>query len=101
MINDIGQILKSYIEPLGFIDKLGGVVRVVTKSDTGDDGRVVRKSFPVDCGVSNEDCLSGRYTDLMPNSKYLGVAYFEDHGIRPIGQDIRDYTFEASLKFIC
>lgn len=101
MISDIGVILKSYLTPLTFIDKLAGVVRIVTKSETDSSNRVARKSFPVDCDVTNDDCLNGRYTDLVPNSKYLSVAYFEDEGIRPIGQDIRDFTFEASLKFIC
>src|SRR5688572_11995058 len=101
MINDIGQILKSRLAPLAFIDKLGGVVRVVTKNETDSNGRVVRKSFPVDCDVTNDDCLAGKYTDLVPNSKYLSVAYFEDQGIRPVTQDVKDFTFVASLKLIC
>lgn len=101
MINDIGQILKSRLTTLQFIDKLGGVVRVVTKNETDSNGRVVRKSFPVDCDVTNDDCLAGKYVDLVPNSKYLSVAYFEDQGIRPVTQDVKDFTFVASLKLIC
>lgn len=99
MISDIGNILKSYLT-LPFIDKLGGVVRVVTKSETDASGRIVRKSFPVDCGVTNEDCLAGRYVDLVPNSKYLSVAYFEDGGVTLDTQETRDFTFDASLKLV-
>jgi hypothetical protein len=101
MISDIGTILKGYISPLSFVDKIGGVVRVVTKTETDSSGRQVRKSFPVDCEVTNEDCLSGKYVDLVPNSKYKSVIYFEDQGIRPITQDVIDFTFEASLKLVC
>lgn len=101
MISDIGQILKSYISPLGFIDKLGGVVRVVTKNESDSEGSVIRKSFPVDCDVTNDDCLTGKYVDLMPNSAYLSVSYFEDQGVRLVTQDVRNFTFEATLKYVC
>lgn len=99
MITDIGNIIKSYLT-LPFIDKLGGVVRVITKTETDSSGRSIRKSFPVDCDVTNDDCLAGRYIDLVPNSKYMSVVYFEDEGVSIVDQNIRDFTFEASLKLV-
>jgi hypothetical protein len=96
MINDIGNILKPYIESLSFADKVGGVVKVATKTDTDSNDRTVKKYFPIDCGVTHQECISGKYTDLMPNSNYKSVMYFEDGGIRFIGNNIR----EASLKLV-
>lgn len=97
---DIANILKGYIETLPFAGKVGGLVKAITYSTQTDKG-VIKKIIPVDCGVTHANCLKGKYTDLMPDSKYKSVMYFEDEGIRPVDNSTRDFSFESSLKLVC
>lgn len=101
MNSDIANILKGYLEPLAFTDRLGGLVKAVTfVQDNGTD--VVRKVMPVDCNVSGEDCTSSKYKHLVPDSRYRSVMYFEDGGVSNLNQDsARDFTYESSLKLVC
>lgn len=96
---DIANILKGYGQTLPFAGKIGGLVKPVTFVVQGDKGPV-KKTIPVDCGVTHANCLKGRYTDLMPDSKYKSVSYFEDGGIRKLEDNVRDFTFESTLKWI-
>jgi hypothetical protein len=99
MNEDIANILKSQIESLPFMDRVGGLVKVIRKQETTDKGTVV-KSFPVDCGTTLQDCNTGKYKDLVPNSKYKSIHYFEDLGISISGQDQATFTFDAKIKLV-
>lgn len=100
MNTDIANILKGYIETLPFAGKVGGLVKPITYTSQTDKG-VIKKTIPVDCGVTHANCLKGRYTDLMPDSKYNSVMYFEDGGVRPSDNSARDFSFESNLKLVC
>lgn len=100
MNQDIANILKGYVETLPFAGKVGGLVKAITYSTQNDKG-VVRKTIPVDCDVTHTNCLKGKYTDLMPDSKYKSVMYFEDGGVKPGDSSARDFSFESDLKLIC
>jgi hypothetical protein len=97
---DIANILKGYVETLPFAGKVGGLVKPITYVTQNDKG-TVKKTIPVDCGVTHENCLKGRYTDLMPDSKYKSVMYFEDGGVTPGDNNARDFSFESNLKLVC
>lgn len=97
---EIAKILKSQIENLSFMDRVAGAVRVVRRQDVTDKGPII-KTFPVDCDVTQKDCVSGKYTDLFPNSKYKSIHYFEDLGATvPTGQDQSNFDFEARLRLV-
>lgn len=71
----IAEYLKNKLLTLSFADKVSGLVRPVTVNIDG-----TAKIFPVGINVTHNDCISGQYIDLMPNSKYKSIMYFEDQG---------------------
>jgi hypothetical protein len=95
----VANIIKSKFENLSFIDKIAGAVRVVSRQELSGNNTIVKK-FPVDCGVSQSDCSSGKYVDLIPNSKYKSIHYFEDLGVSKDGNDAKTFSFESKLKLI-
>ncbi len=81
MTTDIADILKSQINALPFIDKLAGLVKTVVISDQNESGQKIKKSFPIACNVSGDECVNnGAYKDLTPNNSYKSVLYFEEAG---------------------
>lgn len=95
----IATILNTYLTTLPFSDRMAGVVKAVTFV-TGTSERPVKKTIPVDCGVSQADCMDGKYQDLVPNSKYKSISYFEDGGVRLVSINERDYAFQANLRLV-
>jgi hypothetical protein len=95
----IAQILNTYLATLPFADRMGGVVKAVTFL-TGSDDKPIKKTIPVDCGVSQADCMTGKYQDLIPNSKYKSISYFEDGGVKLLSINERDYSFQSNLRLI-
>jgi len=80
----IADIIRGHIEAVipGWLDKISGLVAAISIEQRGPDNTTVIKTFPVACCVSADDCKEGAYNDLMPNSAYKSVIYFEDKGIR-------------------
>lgn len=86
---EVGNIIKTLLEPFEvggsgtnqFIDKLAGVVQVISKSErTESEGQVI-KTFPISCNTTFEECNKlGAYKDLVPNSKYGCMVYLEEEG---------------------
>lgn len=108
MTVEVGYIIKSILEPLRiggsglnpFIDKLAGVVKTIYKTDSVD-GKTVRKSFPVSCGMDYPECISnGRYKDLVPNSKLGCIVYLEDLGARLTGTSSNRNDWKASYRLV-
>lgn len=100
MTNDIATILNTYLSTLPFADRIGGVVKPIT-FQTGSADAPTRKTIPIDCGVSEKDCVTGKYTDLIPNSKYKSIMYWEDGGTTINGNNTRDFNFTSSLRLVC
>ena len=97
----IAEILNAYLLALPFADRVAGTVRPVTLV-TGSEEKPVKKTIPVACNVSQPDCISGKYTDLIPNSKYKSIMYWEDNGVKLNTENItRDFNFTASLRLVC
>lgn len=95
----IANIIKSQIEGLAFIDRIAGLVKVVRRQDVSEKGTIV-KVFPVDCGVTEKDCVNSKYTDLVPNSKCKSIHYFEDLGSTLTGQENGRFNFESKIKLV-
>ena len=101
MTVEIGDIIKSYLTSLTFIDKLAGVVTTINKVDMDKDNRQVRKTFPVACGMSYEECTTnGKYLDLVPNSNLKAIVYLEDNGINKIGVNGANTVYRASYLMV-
>jgi hypothetical protein len=72
----IAEIIKCKLSAVSFADKLAGLVRPTTH--VLDKETVV---YPVAYDVTHADCKIGQATELMPNSRYKSIMYFEDNGI--------------------
>lgn len=77
----IADIIKGHIQNLDFVDKIAGLTSVLTFDIRGKDNEVVQKSFPVACCLTEKCNIESAYQDLMPNSEYKSVIYFEDGGV--------------------
>lgn len=104
MLNEIIQAISPKIVELPFVDRYGGLVRTARRTiDASKDPSVnkfVRQSFPVACDVSGEECWeSGRYLDLVPNSQYKSLVYFEE--IQPLTANgmANKFPKDIRLKF--
>lgn len=101
MIIEVGNIVKDYLQPLDFINKLAGVVKVVTKIDKDGDNKTIIKKYPVACDVDFDDCLTkGTYKDLIPNSSLGCIVFMEDLGCRFNGMRGHKQTWKGSYKII-
>lgn len=99
MNEKIASIIKAEIENLPFMGQVSGLVRPVRMQDVSSDNASV-KVFPISCDVSERECISGKYTDLVPDSKYKSIHYFEDMGVTIAGQDQDTFSFEAKLRLV-
>jgi hypothetical protein len=90
----IASIVKSYVMGIEMADKCAGLIRPVTLM-VGD----VKKTYPVAWDVSHAD-LKGRYNDLMPNSKYKSLMYFEDMGTTWLERKGDNQYFDSRLRLI-
>lgn len=95
----IANILNTYLTTLSFFDRVASVVRPISLI-TGAADKPVKKVYPVDCGVTQKQCVSGRYSDLIPDTAKKSVHYWEDGGVRSIQSNERDLRFESSLRLV-
>ena len=101
MNEKIASILKSKIETLPFIDKIAGLVRPVKIEVMGPNEIKVPKTYPISSDISSELCIDGQYKDLIPDSKYLSIIYFEDNGITLTARNNRWVSFNSRLTLVC
>ncbi len=108
MTTEVGNILKSFLEPLRvggsgdnpFIDKLAGVVKTVTRT-VNSGNTSIKKTFPVACGVTFSECNnSSVLTDLVPNDKLGCIVYFEDLGVRFLEEAANKKKWKASYRLV-
>ena len=96
----IANIIKEHIENLDFVDKIAGLTAVTYFDIKGPEG-VVQKAFPIACCVTADDCKEGAYNDLMPNSEYKTVIYFEDGGLSFEKAESNWKYYKSTLKLVC
>lgn len=100
MTSDIANILTAYLTPLPFADKVAGMTKTVTIADQDAEGRPTKRVFPIGCNVSQDDCIRGKFKDLVPDKKYKSIMYFEDGGTRITSETPRDYVFTSSMRLV-
>jgi hypothetical protein len=98
----IADIIRHHIENLDFVDKIAGLTAVTYFDMRDKDNNLVQKSFPIACCVSGEECLKeGAYNDLMPNSQYKTVIYFEDMGVSFVRSESNWKYYTSNLRLVC
>lgn len=97
----IANIIKGHIEELDFVDKIAGLTSVATFEIKGTDNTPVVKTVPIACCVTADDCKQGAYNDLMPDSRYKTVIYFEDRGVSFERAEGKWKYYTSSLTLVC
>lgn len=100
MTIDIGDIIIDRLSTLPWLDKYCGVVRTLTYQSKKKDGAIILKKMPVSCRTSAAECSSGRYVDLLPDSRVKSVTFLEDNGVRFVKRDGNRFYFRASFNLI-
>lgn len=96
MNNYIAEILKCKIQAVSFADKVAGMVRPVTHYRDG----LPTVTYPVGYDVLHSDCTVGKESNLMPNSKYKSIMYFEDNGILAGKKEGSFQNMTASIRLV-
>jgi hypothetical protein len=97
----IADIIKGHIESLDFVDKIAGLVSPMTFEMRDKDNNMVEKTFPIACCVSAMDCKGGSYNELMPDSTYKTVIYFEDQGVSFQRAESNWKYYQSNLRLVC
>jgi hypothetical protein len=97
----VADIIKEHIENLDFVDKIAGLVSTAYMDVSDKDNNLVQKAFPIACCVTADDCKQGAYNDLMPNSQYNTVIYFEDGGVVFNKAESNWKYYTSTLKLVC
>lgn len=96
---EIANIVLDAIKDLNWVDKYAGLVRPVTIVQPTPTG-TIRKVFPVSCSINETQCKPGDYQELIPNTNYKSVVYFEDGGVTVTGRDARFVDCRSTLSLI-
>ena len=97
----VADIIKEHIEGLDFVDKIAGLTSVLTFELNDKDNNKVIKSFPIACCVTADDCKEGAYNELMPDSAYKTVIYFEDGEMTFTKYEGRYKYYSSTLRLVC
>jgi len=103
MNQTVANILKGYIEncECDFVDKIGGLVQTAYQTITDENGIKVQKAYPITCNFTADDCKTGVYNDMTPDSKYKTVIYFEDGGVTFNQRQGIFVCYTSNLKLVC
>ena len=84
VLNQIAPIFTSP-DTLCWVEKYCGLSRIAKREVHTRDGGFEKQSYPVSCKIGADDCWNkGRYKDLVPDSKYASIVYWEQVGDMPI-----------------
>ena len=102
----IANIIKGHIDNLDFVDKIAGLTAALTfdiiTRDKENNPTSMQKTVPIACCVTPEDCQKeGAYNDLMPNSAYKTVIYFEDGGVTFERSESNWKYYKSNLRLVC
>lgn len=100
MNNKIANIVVDYIKDLPWIEKLAGMTQVARIYQTSD-GAKIEKRYPISCQLDYEDaCKEGCYDELVPNSKYRSVVYFEDGSFSYRERRGKRLYYESNIRLV-
>lgn len=95
MNKELSLILLSKLKEAPYLDRTSGLVQVINRViDTGD-GAFINKRIPVAA-----DC-SGIQADMIPDSRYKGMLYFEDGGVAAPIKARNGWQYTSKLRLVC
>lgn len=97
----IANIIKTQIEGLDFVDKIAGLTKPMLINIPGPENKPVQKVFPIACDITSDECIGGKYQDLIPQSKYASIIYFEDAGVTMQKVAKNWVDFNSRLNLVC
>lgn len=98
MNNLIANIVVGYIRDLPWIDKLAGMTQIA-KVSMGEPK--TEKRYPISCQMAFEDaCVAGCYDELMPNSKYKSVVFFEDESFSYLERRGKRLYYVSNIRMV-
>ena len=97
-MNDaIAELLRDRIESLAFVDKICGLVHVVTKQRAGKE-----VTIPVGINVTDAlQCGDAEILDMVPDERYRTIVYFEGAGITNTRSRTRGTTWTSKIRLVC
>lgn len=107
MVSKVIELFKTDIIALPFVERYGGLTTTVNKVTESQNGLLVKKSFPVSASVSGVQCWeNNRYLDLVPNSQFKSVIYYEqvrDTIVTEMitGRRSKASVFDTELRLVC
>jgi len=100
MNKELSLILLSKLQDAPWISRTSGVVQVVNRViDTGD-GTFVTKRVPLAAYATSQDC-GGTQADMIPDSSYKGMLYFEDGGVTAPVKARTGWQYTSKLRLVC
>lgn len=87
MIESALSTIYQDLTSLPFVQRFGGLVRIVSRQERTENQLVVKQTFPIAQGINDYECWNlGKYEHLVPNDRLASVFYFEDVG---------DFTYQG------
>lgn len=83
MLDNLCNVLKERAATTGYFTKVGGLVMTIEKQDENEAGKMYTVKFPATADHNIEQCGTGVMVDMIPNSSFRGVMYFEADTITP------------------
>ena len=78
MITAIVNKIISDLQTLPFLDRVGGIVKILTQNKPNDSGGVYTMRYPAVFNLTPQTCSdASTYKDMIPNSDYMSLLYFE------------------------
>lgn len=105
----LASLLAKKLQPLSFLQIIGGLVTELTYEDVIQDpetmqpARTVRRVVPITNLVYAKDaeCVGEPGAlRMIPDGSYYGLSYFEDRGSANITQSRGRYNFTSSLRLV-
>lgn len=102
MIEIALQPAKTIIEALTWTERYGGIARPLAIPQELEGGRIINKVFPVRKDLSADQCFrQNRMYDLVPNSIYANLVYFEQVGdFRQVNSENRAMAFAGRVRLV-
>ena len=99
MVTTLADIIKAEIENLDFIDRIEGMVTTARHRSRDNDGTITINRYPMVCGKNLSNCTP---RDLIPNTEYCSIIYFEDNGSRDRGDSTcNSIKMESYIRLVC
>lgn len=100
MNKHIALLLLSKIKDAPYLDRVSGVVQVVESMAQTPDGLSYTKRMPYS-STATADEMGKIDAAMIPDSNFKSCLYFEDGGLKVLG-NVRDgLRYQSSLRLVC